>query len=248
MCGRFVSTSSPQDLVEIFDVQRWDPTETLDKSWNVAPTDPVWAVLERPVRKAGPEPVRQLRVARWGLVPSWAKDPSIGGRLINARAETVDTKPSFRRAFAARRCLLPGDGFYEWESLPPAGPGGRQRKQPYFITLANGRLLAMAGLYEFWHDPDLPKDDPESWLTSVAIITTRATDAAGRIHPRMPLTIEPEDAEQWLDPDQHDADRLRRLLVQPGAGHLIARPVSTAVNRTTTNGPQLVDEVEPLRP
>ena len=150
MCGRYVSTSRPEDLVSLFGVERWNPAEFLAPDWNVAPTKDVWAVLERPDKEAGPDPVRQLRALRWGLVPSWAKDPSIGSRLINARAETVAEKPAYRKAFSARRCLLPADGFYEWISLPAPPTGGKARKQPYFITPESG-LMAMAGLLSLIH-------------------------------------------------------------------------------------------------
>ncbi|MGE7438511.1 MULTISPECIES: SOS response-associated peptidase [Kitasatospora] len=244
MCGRFVSTSTPQDLVELFGVTRWTPVETLAPSWNVAPTDRVWAVLERPVRDEGPEPVRQLRALRWGLVPSWAKDPSTGSKLINARVETVHEKPSFRKAFAARRCLLPADGFYEWETIA-APAGGRPRKQPYFIAPEDGSLMPMAGLFEFWRNRDLPEDHPEAWLATTTIITTEATDAAGRIHPRMPLAVAPDATDDWLNPEHQDTDLLRDLLAQPAGGNLIARPVSTAVNSVRNNGPQLLEEVPP---
>lgn len=232
----------------MFDVNRWDPSETLEPDWNVAPTKPVWAVLERPVRHQGPEAVRQLRALRWGLVPSWAKDPSIGSRQINARAETVHEKPAYRKAFASRRCLLPADGFYEWQTLP-APPGGKARKQPYFIAPeGEGQLMAMAGLYEFWRDSTRADDDPLAWWTTCTIITTDATDAAGRIHPRMPLTIAPDAIDEWLDPEHKDPGRLRSLLTPPGAGHLLVRPVSTAVNSATSNGPQLIEEVEAPTP
>src|ERR1035438_7982161 len=120
--------------------------------------------------------VRELRVVRWGLVPFWAKDVKIGSRLINARAETVSTKPAFRRAFARRRCLLPADGFYEWQAPGdgPAGDAPRPRKQPYFIHRADGGVLAFAGIYELWRDKDAADDDPDAWLWTAAIITTQA--------------------------------------------------------------------------
>jgi len=173
----------------LFGVTRWDTAETLAPNWNTAPTDNVWAVLERVDRDTG-ELSRQLRPLRWGLVPSWAKDPGIGSRMINARAETVDTKPAFLKAFVSRRCLLPADGFYEWVAIP-AAEGKKGFKQSYFIAPADGSLLAMAGLYEFWRDHTRPEDDPLAWLTTTTIITTQATDAAGRIHDRMPLAIDP---------------------------------------------------------
>jgi putative SOS response-associated peptidase YedK len=254
MCGRYVSTRSPQDLTRLFDVTHWRPDETLAPNWNVAPTDDVYAVLERTPRQDddGASARRELRLLRWGLVPSWAKDPKIGSRMINARVETVHKKPAYRRAFARRRCLLPADGFYEWQPIKndksdkndKNGKTGQTRKQPYFIHPADGQVMALAGLYEYWRNPDIKDDDdPAAWLVTCTIITTEATDAAGRIHPRMPLALTPDHYDAWLDPHHEDADGLRALLTQPADGHLNARPVSTAVNNTHNNGPHLLDEV-----
>ncbi|MET8575230.1 SOS response-associated peptidase [Streptomyces sp. NPDC005012] len=245
MCGRYVSTRSPQELTKLFDVAEWRPEETLEQSWNVAPTDPVYAVLER-ARKGAEEdtPVRrELRTLRWGLVPSWAKDPKIGSRMINARVETVHEKSAYRTAFARRRCLLPADGFYEWERLKDEKTG-KVRKQPYFIHPADGEVMALAGLYEYWRNPEVKDgDDPAAWLLTCTIITTEATDAAGRVHPRMPLALTPDHYEAWLDPHHDDTEHLRDLLTQPAEGRLAARPVSTAVNNTRSNGPQLLEAV-----
>ena len=156
--------------------------------------------------------------------------------------ETVHEKPAFRRAFVKRRCLLPADGFYEWEQVRDE-TSGKVRKQPYFIHPEDGGVLALAGLYEFWRDPAVKDDDdPAAWLLSCTIITTEATDAAGRVHPRMPLALPPDHYDTWLDPRHESTDDLRALLVQPAEGHLAARPVSTAVNSVRNNGPQLVEE------
>ncbi|MEW2516014.1 SOS response-associated peptidase [Streptomyces sp. NPDC046870] len=245
MCGRYVATRSPQDLAQLFHAAQWPTTEALTPSWNVAPTDEVWAVLERAPRDegGGAAPVRELRPLRWGLVPSWAKEPKIGARMINARVETVHEKPAFRRAFLRRRCLLPADGFYEW--VPGKDPAtGKARKQPYFIHPEDGQVMALAGLYEYWRDPAVARDDdPAAWLTTCTIITTEATDAAGRVHPRMPLALTEDHYEAWLDPAHQDADELRALLGRPADGHLEARPVSTAVNNVRNDGPQLLDPV-----
>ncbi|MEU6476418.1 SOS response-associated peptidase [Streptomyces sp. NPDC047017] len=247
MCGRYVSTRSPQELVRHFGVAAWRPDETLEPSWNVAPTDPVWAVLERAPRQA-PEAAparRELRVLRWGLVPSWAKDTKVGARMINARVETVHDKPAFRRAFARHRCLLPADGFYEWRSAPAEGTG-RTRKQPCFIHPADGGVLALAGLYAYWRDPAVPHDDDlAAWLTTCTVITTDATDAAGRVHPRMPLALGPDHYDAWLDPGHQDPGALRALLSPPAAGRLDVRPVSPAVNDVHNNGPRLLEETAP---
>ncbi|WP_331741682.1 SOS response-associated peptidase [Kitasatospora sp. NBC_00039] len=241
MCGRFVSTSTPQDLVELFGVTRWTPVESLAPSWNVAPTDTVWTVLERVDRETG-ELARGLRPVRWGLVPSWAKDPGGGARMINARAETVHEKPAFRSAFAKRRCVIPADGYYEWVPVP-AGDGRKAFKQPYFLHPREGGPLVMAGLYEFWRDRERPEDDPAAWLTTATIITTDATDAAGRVHDRMPLTIAPADLDAWLDPEHTDPAGLRQLLHTPAGDELAVRAVSTAVNSVRNNGAALLDAV-----
>ncbi|HEY3952054.1 MAG TPA: SOS response-associated peptidase [Streptosporangiaceae bacterium] len=181
---------------------------------------------------------RQLRVVRWGLVPYWAKDPAIGSRMINARAETVSEKPAYRRAFSRRRCLLPADGFYEWQQIVE---DGRKRKQPYFIHRADGGPLAFAGLYELWHDKSMPEDSDDAWLWTATIITTTATDEVGQIHDRMPMVIDPASWQDWLDPDNNDVPELRQLLVPAVAGRLTSYPVSTAVNNVRNNGPELLE-------
>ena len=148
---------------------------------------------------------RELRVVRWGLVPSWAKDTSIGSRMINARAETVAEKPSFRRAFARRRCLLPADGYYEWQVL--AGEGSKKVKQPYFIYRADGGPLAFAGLYELWRDRQFPDGDPDAWLWTATIITTSAPDELGQIHDRMPMVIAAGELVGLARPGEYRAGR-----------------------------------------
>ena len=190
---------------------------------------------------SAPAAQRELRVVRWGLVPSWAKDRSIGSRMINARAETVHSKPAFRRAFARRRCLLPADGYYEWQQ--PGEVGGI--KQPYFITRGDGGPLAFAGLYELWRDPALPADDEFSWLWTATIITTSAPDELGHIHDRMPMVIQPDNWADWLDPAIGETAELMPLLVPAAAQGLISYPVSTSVNSVRNNGPQLIERVEP---
>jgi putative SOS response-associated peptidase YedK len=191
---------------------------------------------------ASPEVARELRVVRWGLVPSWAKDPSIGSRLINARSETVASKPAFRGAFARRRCLLPADGFYEWISVTERG---KTHKQPYYIHRADGGPLAFAGLYELWRDKSYPDDHPRAWLWTAVIITTRAEDEVGRIHDRMPMVIDPGLWADWLDPAQHDAATLHALLTPAAAGKLASYPVSRDVNSVRNNGPALIQPLSP---
>ncbi|MFJ7157342.1 SOS response-associated peptidase [Streptomyces sp. NPDC101118] len=240
MCGRYASSRAPEDLAGLFDAELDPARGLLGPSWNVAPTDDVWAVLER-VDKGSGEVLRSMRPVRWGLVPSWAKDPSVGSRMINARMETVHEKPAYRKAFGRRRCLLPADGFYEWVAVP-ATENAKAYKQPYFIQPEDRGVMAMAGLYEFWRDATVEDDDdPAAWLTTATIITTEATDAAGRIHPRMPLALHPDDFGTWLDPAHHDTDDLRALLHTPADGILTTTAVTTAVNSVRNNGPHLLD-------
>jgi putative SOS response-associated peptidase YedK len=248
MCGRYAASRNPDDLVEEFEaVVR--PEESLGPDYNVAPTKKVYAVMDRRPRgsdSADAEARRELAVVRWGLVPSWAKDPSIGSRMINARMETVAEKPAFRRAFAKRRCLLPADGYYEWYSPTdgPKGKNGKPLKQPFFIHPADGGILAMAGLYELWRDPTRADDDPHAWLMTATVLTTTAEDAVGMIHDRMPLFVERERWRDWLDPalDGSTSD-LTALLVPAAPGRLDAYPVSTAVNAVRNNGPELIEPI-----
>jgi putative SOS response-associated peptidase YedK len=256
MCGRYASSRKPEDLVEEFEIDKVEVAEPLPPDYNVAPTKQVYAVLERAPgsreeEAAAAEPERQLRTLRWGLVPFWAKDPAIGNKMINARMETVHEKPAYRRPFASRRCLLPADGYFEWYSADEqAGQGtskskgGRQRKQPFFIHPADGSGIAMAGLYEIWRDPTRDEDDPARFLWTCTVLTTTAVDEVGRIHDRMPLLVEPDRWQSWLDPRLSDVEELKRLLVPAAPGRLEAYPVSTEVNNVRNNGPRLVEPVD----
>ena len=252
MCGRYAASRSPDDLVEEFDIAAL-PEVRLAPDWNVAPTKDVYVVVERRPRdsegvpSAAVEPTRQLQVMRWGLVPGWAKDPAVGSRMINARMETVLEKPAFKRAFAKRRCLVPADGYYEWYTPidGPKGRGGRPLKQPFYIHPADGGVLAMAGIFEFWRDPTRTEDDPRAWLMTTAVLTTDAEDAVGQIHDRMPLFVEREHWDDWLDPDiDGSTSDLADLLIPASTGKLDAYPVSTAVNNVRNNGPDLILAVE----
>jgi putative SOS response-associated peptidase YedK len=253
MCGRYASSRRPEDLVEEFEIEQSEVKQTLVADYNVAPSKEVYAVVSRPPSKEKQRPAqRQLRVLTWGLVPSWAKDPAIGNRLINARVETAAEKPAFRKAFAARRCLLPADGYYEWytpdQGVEDTPDGNRKRKkprkQPFFIHHPDGSVLAMAGLYEIWRDPTRPEDDPNRFRWTCTVLTTDAEDDLGRIHDRMPLLVDREKYGAWLDPTVSDTEALRDLLVPAAPGRLEAYPVATLVNDVKNNGPELVEPLQ----
>jgi putative SOS response-associated peptidase YedK len=239
MCGRYGASWGVDDLVEEFDVAAVDVPveERLAPDWNVAPTKPVYAVINRrPRDEPDAEPSRRLVTLQWGLVPFWAKDPKVGARMINARIETAAEKPAFREAFAKRRCLLPADGFYEWYT-----PEGTKAKQPFFIRRRGGGTLAMAGLYEFWRDPEAPRNEPSAWLRTCTILTTTATDAVGHIHDRMPMVIPPDRWDAWLDPGLTDPQAAQRLLAVTEPDQLEAYAVSTLVSNVKNNGPELLE-------
>jgi putative SOS response-associated peptidase YedK len=170
--------------------------------------------------------------------------------MINARMETVDQKPAFRKAFASRRCLLPADGYYEWYPTKQKTKAGKPLKQPFFIHPTDGGVLAMAGLYEIWRDPTRADDDPERFRWTCTVLTTSAEDDLGRIHDRMPLLVEQERYGAWLDPTVSTAEDLKKLLVPAAPGRLEAYPVSTEVNNVRNNGAQLLDplKTEPPEP
>lgn len=211
------------------------PPPALPPDYNVAPTKQVYTVVDRPV--AEHEFQRSLEVMKWGLVPSWAKDPAIGSRMINARLESIAKKPAFRSAWRRRRALIPADGFYEWYA--PAQQGtARPRKQPYFIHRSDGKPLAMAGIFEFWRPRDAEPQDP--WLRTMAIITTDSSGPMAHIHDRMPVLVDPRHWQAWLDPEFPD-DPSDLLDPPQSAGALEAYPVSTAVNSVRNNGPELLD-------
>ncbi|MGZ4445498.1 MAG: SOS response-associated peptidase [Nocardioides sp.] len=240
MCGRYASSRRPEDLIEEFEVVADRVPAPLEPDYNVAPTKEVYAVVERPPA-ADESPERQLRVLTWGLVPSWAKDPSIGNRMINARMETVAEKPAYKRAFAKRRCLLPADGYFEWYPTSQLTAAGKPRKQPFFIRPADHGVLAMAGLYEIWRDPARADDDPDRFRWTCTVITTDAEDSLGHIHDRMPLMVERDRWAEWLDPRTSEQGSLLDLLVPAAPGRLEAFPVSTLVSNVRNNGPELVE-------
>jgi putative SOS response-associated peptidase YedK len=243
VCGRYAASKNPDELVEEFEVDQ-PPAEVLQADYNIAPTRKVYAVLEREPKTDGEtasvEPVRLLKVVRWGLVPSWAKDISIGAKLNNARSETAAEKPSFKRALARRRCLVPADGYYEWYTSEAKGPGAKPSKQPFYIHPADGSTMAMAGLYELWRNPEKADDDPEAWLWSMCVLTTSATDEFGHIHDRMPMTVRRNEWAAWLDPSLTDLGVAQGLLHPLADLGLEAYPVAPAVNSVRNNGPELL--------
>lgn len=245
MCGRFVVASSPALIADRFAVDEIDGSVGPEPApdYNVSPRRAVLAIREHEGR-------RVLSRLRWGLVPPWASDVSVGDRMINARAETLTAKPAFRRPFARKRCIIPADGFYEWKAAP-ATSGGRARKQPFFVHRRDGELLALAGLWDVWRlpagvDPEL--GGPDGWLRSCVIVTTAANELLAPIHDRMPVVL-PESAwAQWLDPEEHDVDALARLLVPAPSEWFEAYEVSTRVNNVRNNGPDLVRRLEDTGP
>jgi len=223
MCGRFILTTPIEALAEIFG---FSERPNLAPRHNIAPTQLVAAV------RSGEDGVRHLAVLRWGLVPFWAKDTSIGARMINARGESVAEKPAFRAAFRHRRCLIPADGFYEWKKAPDGG------KQPFLIRRPSGGAFAFAGLWESWED-----QDSGELLESCSIITTEANATLEPIHHRMPVILDEAGRAEWLAPGSERGRELQALL-KPAADDLLeAFPVSRAVNKVANDGPELLEPV-----
>lgn len=251
MCGRYASIKAPADLAEEFQaVDATGGADTLD--FNVAPTKQMCVVVQRHPRDEGgtadPDVTeRSLRLMRWGLVPSWSKDPSGGARMINARSETAAAKPAFRRALAARRCLVPAEGWYEWQR--GSHGGSAQHKQPYFTHYRDAASLALAGVWEFWRPKSDPADEYPDGLVTCAVLTAAAVGPLAQVHDRMPLVLPPPAWDTWLYPDTgSDADAVARLLAPPSeelVARLELRPVSPLVNNVRNNGPELLESLAP---
>ncbi len=241
MCGRFVATAPPSELADYFQAVLSESVveAELDPSYNVAPTNTVHTVRAK-------EGHRELDAMRWGLVPSWAKDPKIGSKMINARADSAATKPAFRSAIKKRRCLVPADGFYEWHKVE-----GQKHKQPYYITRNDNEPIVFAGLWEAWK----PKPDTEAfdkavaegadpdhleWLISCTLLTTDPNEEMKPIHHRMPVLVPPSEWDRWLDP-QNGVERINDLLVPAPDGLLRVTPVTTRVNNVRNKGPELIE-------
>ncbi|MCU1518565.1 MAG: hypothetical protein JWQ75_3286 [Pseudarthrobacter sp.] len=248
MCGRYVMARAVGDLLAEFDAQLEEDV-VLPPSWNVAPTDDVPIVLERLIDD---NHVRQLHLARWGLVPSWAKDPSGGARMINARSETVLEKPAFRKAIQSRRCAVPADGYYEWKQ------GTGKAKQPYYVHPGEGSGLVFAGLYEWWKDPSKAEGDPGRWMLSTSILTADTPPPGAEstvfgkltdLHDRVPLPMDRATMESWIDPQIDDAAFLVDLVrahVKDVAADWHVESVGREVGNVRNNSPELIRPVEAL--
>jgi putative SOS response-associated peptidase YedK len=217
MCGRYTLKTPVSELAERFDIEETPPSMTA--SYNIAPTQQVATVLAENGK-------RKLEMLHWGLIPSWAKDPEVGNRMINARAETVAEKPSYRKAFQERRCLILADGFYEWQKTDNG-------KQPFYIRMEDESPFAFAGLWESWRNG--------REIRSCTIITTVPNDVAAPIHNRMPVILRPEDYEMWLDPDFDEREPLTSLLKPYPADGMEAYPVSRRVNKPSNNEPGCIE-------
>jgi putative SOS response-associated peptidase YedK len=225
MCGRYTLTSAPEAIRALF---RYDEQPNFPPRYNIAPTQPVGIVRLN-------EGKRQFALVRWGLLPSWVKDPKTFTLLINARGESVCDKPAFRNAMKRRRCLIPADGFYEWRAV--AG-----RKQPFYVRAKTGKPLAFAGLWETWMGPNGEE------LETTAIVTTRANRALAAIHERMPVVVPPEAFDLWLNCAEVDA-KTAEALIQPAPENLLeAYEISPAVNRTANDNAKLIERVAPGEP
>ncbi|HXY36302.1 MAG TPA: SOS response-associated peptidase [Planctomycetaceae bacterium] len=219
MCGRFTLRARPADLVEVFELLR-EPE--LTPRFNIAPTQPV--AIVRQVDKH-----REISMVRWGLIPFWAEDPKVGYSTINARAETVAKKPTFRQSFAKRRCLIPADGFYEWQRMDG-------RKQPFFIHMKDDRPFAFAGLWDRWKRGDQA-------IESCSIIVSNANELVEPIHDRMPVILDQEDYARWLDPKNQDTAALQGLLRPYPAEGMTAFPISTLVNSPRNDQPECIERL-----
>jgi len=233
MCGRFVSASSPGEIADYFGASIVSETLT-EPNFNVAPSVSIPVIAQS-------DQDRALDLMRWGLIPFWAKSAKEGYKMINARVETVVTKPAFRSAIKKRRCIIPADAFYEWTAI--ADPAAKKpRKQPWCIQRSDGAPFAFAGLYEHWADPD----GDGSKIRSCTILTGAANEAMAPIHDRMPITIAPHQWGEWLDPTMQDAELLLSGLETPPDDLFAIHAVSTAVNNSRSSGAQLMDEVTPM--
>ena len=224
MCGRFTLASDAETLQQVF--FDFEVPMNLSPRYNISPTQDIAAVPN--TRE------KQAEFFHWGLIPSWAKDPKIGNRMINARSETLAEKPSFRNAYKRRRCLVLADGYYEWQQIP-----GERAKQPVYIRLKSQKPFAVAGLWEVWQAKDM--DEP---LKSCTIITCPPNAFLAEIHHRMPVILPADAYAQWLSPDEQPADVLQPLLTPYPGEEMEAYPVSRFVNRPTNDSPECIAPLE----
>jgi putative SOS response-associated peptidase YedK len=225
MCGRFTLRTSRDTLGDLFHFAETE--QEIQPHYNIAPTQSVATV------RAEADGRRHLHFLRWGLIPFWAKDASEGAKTINARSETAATRAAFRQPLRQRRCLVLTDGFYEWK-------GTKGKKEPYYITMRDGRPFAFAGLWDHWQSPDGP-------VESCTVLTTSASDALRPLHERMPVILRAADHARWLDLDLHKPEALRPLLVPYADADLIAYPVSKRVNNARNDDPRCIAPIEEER-
>lgn len=225
MCGRFSQSQPAEAIARAFQVADVPP---LTPRYNIAPTQSVATVLQTPERKN-----RQFKMLHWGLIPSWAKDPKMGARLINARAETVAEKPAFRTAFRQRRCLVVADGFYEWQQQED-----KKQKQPYYFRLNDGCPFAFAGLWERWQDANGEE------IESCTLLTTEPNELMRPIHNRMPVILDPKDYDLWLDPEVKKPELLQPLLHPYSTEEMTAYPVSKAVNKPSNDTAECIESIK----
>lgn len=224
MCGRFSQSKSAEAIASAFQVAEVPP---LTPRYNIAPTQSVATILQTLDQQD-----RQFKMLHWGLIPSWAKDPKMGAKLINARAETVAEKPAFRTAFRQRRCLVLADGFYEWQTQE-----NNKQKQPYYIRLNDWQPFAFAGLWERWQDTE------SEVIESCTLLTTEPNELMCPIHNRMPVILDPKDYDLWLDPEVKQPEVLQSLLHPYPSEKMMAYPVSKAVNKPSNDTAECIEKV-----
>jgi putative SOS response-associated peptidase YedK len=234
MCGRFVSSSSPERIAAYFGADA--AVDSLGENYNVAPTNDIYGVV------ADADGNREVQAFMWGLLPVWAKERKIGQKMINARSETLAEKPAFKGVFRKKRCIIPMDGFYEWAAGVEGGPvtkAGKLAKRPHFIHRVDGEPLAVAGLWSAWRDKTEGPDAP--WLHTASVITTSANATMEAVHDRMPVILPTAMWELWLDPLNDNIDMLASLLVPAPDDLLTMHEVATDVNNVRNKGPHLID-------
>jgi putative SOS response-associated peptidase YedK len=224
MCGRYRLSRRKQIVEEYFDTVSDEPDWT--PRYNVAPTQPVTVIRQHPK-----EPVRQLSVMKWGLIPSWSKDSSGAAQMINARSETASVKPAFRDALKSRRCLIPADGFYEWKREG-------KTKQPFCFEVNQGQLFAFAGLWDRWKDPS------GNWIKTCSILTTAPNAVTEFVHDRMPVILGPDSYDLWLDPGMTKVEAVSDMLRPFDARQMRSYPVSTRINHVANDDEECSRPVE----